>query len=245
MQIGNLMRSISVGVALVLVTAFAADAVAQSSNPRLKTKRTKYKVRIDSAPQKAAIYLDDKKYGIVGYTPWSGRLPKGNWKVIYELKGYEAKEKTIYVRRTRTTQEFFEPLVKKEEPGILDVRADADKNAFGAQVWLDGQLQGQIPIILKVADGRHLLEIKKTDYQDFSQWVQVKQGDRHNVNPMLKAIAKEKKGEILVEADVADASVYLDGNLHPDKTPTLIRDVLVALWWMSHPSSVSEPCTFR
>ncbi len=227
MHVGHLMRSISVGVALVVLTAFAADAVAQSSNPRLKTRHTKYKVRIDSAPQKAAIYLDDKKYGIVGYTPWSGRLPKGNWKVIYELKGYEPKEKTIYVRRTRATQEFFEPLVKKVQPGVLDVRADADRNAFGAKVWLDGQLQGQIPIILKVADGRHLLEIKKTDYEDFSQWVQVKEGDRINVNPMLKAIAKEKWGEILVESDVPDASVYLDGNLHPDKTPTLIRKVLV------------------
>ncbi len=223
----RLLAAAAVASALALTAVPSKSALAQSSNPRLKTRHTKYKVRIDSAPQKAAIYLDDKSYGIVGYTPWSGRLPKGSWKVIYELENYETLEKTIEVRRTRRTQEFFAPLVKKEQPAILDVRADADKNAFGAEVWLDAQLQGQIPVILKVADGRHLVEVKKADFQVFSQWVQVKEGDRININPMLKPIAKEKKGNILVEADVPGADVYLDGNKHPDPTPTLISGVLV------------------
>ncbi|MBT8496066.1 MAG: PEGA domain-containing protein, partial [Deltaproteobacteria bacterium] len=161
----------------------------------------------------------DEKYGIVGYTPWNGRLQKGTWKVIIKKDGWQVATKTITVRRTRRTQETFVPMVKKVEPGMLDIRADADRNAFGAEVWVDGQKQGNIPVLIKVKDGRHLVEIKKKDFETFSQWVDVKEGDRITVNPMLRQNAV---GSVLVEADVAAAEVWVDGNKHKDKTPTLI-----------------------
>jgi len=227
MNLARLLRHLRIPAAFVLAASFVGTAVAQSTNPRLQTRHTKYRVKIDSAPQKAAIYLDDKKYGIAGYTPWSGRLPKGTWKVILELEGYEPAERTIVVRRTRSWQETFVPLVKKVMPAKLDVRPDADKNAFGAEVWIDGQLQGKIPVLLSLDGGRHLVEIKKDGFDTFQQWVEVKEGEKSTVNPMLKPIKKEEKGEILVEADVPSAEVLIDGNPHPDKTPTVIRGVLV------------------
>lgn len=227
MNITSCMRRVSALIALVLALGVSSSALAQVTNPKLQSKRTKYKVRIDSAPQRAAVYLDDKKYGIVGYTPWEGKLISGSWKVIIELEGYEALEKSITVRRVRSLQDTFMPLVKKEQPATLEVRADADKNAFGAQVWLDGQLQGTIPVTLKATDGRHLIEIKKDEFETFAQWVDVKEGDRLAIQPMLKAVVKDKFGEVFVEADVADAEVYLDGNKHDDSTPTVIRKVLV------------------
>ncbi len=226
MNFASLIRRWQLCLVILLVGSFASDAIAQSTNPRLRRRTRKYRVKIDSAPQRAAIYLDDKKFGIVGYTPWSGRLPRGTWKVILELKGYEVATKSIYVRRTRRTQETFIPLVKKNMPALLDIRAAADKNVFNAQVWLDGQLQGQVPVLLKVASGRHQIEIKKKGYFTFTQWVEVKQNDRVSINPVLKSVPVVKKGDVLVEADVPDAAVYIDGKLHPDKTPTIIRGVL-------------------
>lgn len=226
MNFDKLMRRVTILIVLICLGSLAATARAQQVEPRPVRKGTKYKVKIDSAPQRAAVYLEDKKYGIVGYTPWEGSLVKGQWKVIVELEGYEPSERFITVNRTRSVQETFIPLVKKNEPAKIDVRADADRNAFGAEVWIDGQLQGQIPSITQTTDGRHLVEIKKEGFEVFTQWVEVKEGERITVNPFLRAIQKAKKGSILVEADVPGAEVYIDGNKHPDATPTLINDVL-------------------
>lgn len=217
-------RRISILIAFVVLGMFASDVLAQPTRPA--RRGSKYKVRIDSAPQQAAVYLDDEQYGVVGYTPWEGRLQRGDWKVIIKKDGYETATRTVTVSRTRKLQETFIPLVKKEDPAKVDVRADADKNAFGAQVWLDGQLQGQIPVILNADDGRHLVEVKKEGFHTFSQWVQTKEGTTVTVNPALKAIEVAKKGSILIEADVPDAEVYIDGNRHADLTPTLINDII-------------------
>ncbi len=227
MKIATWMRRCAAITALAIGLAAAGTAARADENPKLQSHRSKYKVRIDSAPQRAAIYLDDKKYGIVGYTPWEGKLISGSWKIIIEVEGYEPAEKSIRVHRRRSVQDHFIPLVKKEMPAMVEIRADADKNAFGAQAWVDGQLQGTIPVTIKMADGRHLVEIKKPDFETFSQWVEVKEGDRLAIQPMLKAIVKDKFGEIFVESDVPDAEVWLDGNKYPDTTPTVLRKVIV------------------
>jgi len=225
MSMSRLFRRFVFIFVLLGLTAIALDAMAQAV-PRPTRKGRKYKVRIDSAPQQAAIYLDDEKYGIVGYTPWEGRLQKGDWKLIIKVDGYEKAERVVRIKRSRSVQEFFLPLTKREVPGLLDVTAAADQNAFGAEVWVDGQLQGTIPVVLNVKDGRHLVEIKKKEFQAYSQWVDLKEGDRVTIGPVLKPLKKEPKtGSVLVDADVQDADVYMDGQKWKDQTPTLIADV--------------------
>lgn len=229
MNVAYLLRRLSVILSLVIGVAVFASSVEVASAqqvPRPKKKGRKYKVRIDSAPQQAAIYLDDEKYGIVGYTPWTGSIQSGDWKVIIKKDGYEDATRVVSVKRTRRTQETFMPLVKQEQPAILEVRADADKNAFNAQVWVDGQLQGAIPVTIKLGDGRHLVEIKKEGFETFSQWVEMKEGERVNVNPMLRAIKVKEVGAILVNSDVNDAEVYLDGNLQTGTTPTVLSGII-------------------
>ena len=117
-------------------------------------------------------------------------------------------------------QELFVPLVKKPEPPQIDVRADADKNMFGATVCLDGQPQGAGAARRSTTTpGRHLLEIKKEGFEPFSQWIEAKADQIQTIAPTLKEIAKPKYGTIIVDADVPDAEVYIDGNKHPDNTP--------------------------
>ncbi len=229
MNVAYLLRRLSVILSLVVGVAVFASSVGVATAqqvPRPRKKGRKYKVRIDSAPQQAAIYLDDEKYGIVGYTPWTGSLQSGDWKLIIKKDGYEDATRVVSVKRTRRTQETFMPLVKQEQPAVLEVRADADKNAFNAQVWVDGQLQGSIPVTIKLGDGRHLVEIKKEGFENFSQWVEMKEGERVNVNPMLRAIKVKEVGAILVNSDVNDAEVYLDGNVQAGKTPTVLPNIL-------------------
>lgn len=189
---------------------------------------SKYKVRVDSAPQGATVYIDDKANGAVGVTPWAGKLTRGKHTIIVEMEGYLPATKTITVARTRRQQDFFIPMTKKANPPRIDVRADADKNVFGATVYLDGQPQGQAPTLLTTDSGRHQIELKKEGFQDFSQWVEVKEDEKVTVNPYLKEIEKKKVGTIVVSSDVDDAEVYLDGNLI-GTTPLVQNDVVEGL----------------
>ena len=228
MHVAYLIRWLTVVFVFLVVASIAAPVHAQPKGWQGPTKKgRKYKVRIDSAPQQAAIYLEDEKHGIIGYTPWNGFLAKGTWKVILKKDGYELGTRRISIKRSRRVQDSFVPLVKKVEKATIEVRADADQNAFNSKVWISGQLQGTIPVTLKLDKGRHLVEVKKDGFVDFTSWVEVDEGQRQVVNPVLKPIKVDKFGSILVQADINGADIYLDGNKQQDTTPSIINKVLI------------------
>lgn len=215
-------------IATFFVLAFASTAAHAQACPMAKSSR-KYKVKVDSAPQGATVYLDRKDCGAVGVTPWSGSLAAGDVTVIVELDGYQPAQKAFKVARTRKLQEQFLPLVKKADPPKIDISAAADKNLFGATVILDGQPQGQAPVTLTTTAGRHLVEIKKDGFDPFQQWVEAKENGTVSMTPVLKEVPRPKFGQVFVDADVDGADVYIDGNKHPDKTPTVIKQVVEGL----------------
>lgn len=212
---------------LLAVAVFSSTAHAQANCPG--NKRGKYSVKIDSAPQGAAIYINDKSCPTLGVTPWSGKLNSGSYTVIIEAPGYDPATRPFRVARVRKAQELFVPLVKKLDPPKIDVRADADKNMFGATISIDGQPQGQVPMIITTTAGRHLVLIKKEGFEEYSTWIETKENQIQTVAPVLKEIAKPKYGTVVVDADVADAEVYIDGNKHPDTTPAVISNVIEGL----------------
>lgn len=218
------MRLAYVALVAALVVGTAAEAVAQPAAgpcPMAKSGR-KYKVRIDSAPPGATVYLDRKDCGPVGVTPWAGQVVNGSYQVILELEGYQPAQQAFNVVRSRKEQPLFVPMVKKQDPPRIEVRADADKNLFGAQVTLDGQPQGPVPVTLQTTEGRHLIEIKKDGFEPFQQWIDVKMNEKQTLTPQLKEAVKP--GQIIVDADVPDADVLLDNN-PVGKTPALINNV--------------------
>jgi hypothetical protein len=219
----NLARiGLTFAVLTVLLAVFASAAHAQE--PRPPRKGTRYTVKIDSSPQQAAIYLDDKKYGIVGYTPFTGKLNKGDYKLIIEQPGFKPFETTIRVDSKH--KEFFYPLEKQIQPGVIDVQATADPNVAGSNVFVDGLNQGTAPLLVDVKDGRHQVEIKKEGFEPYTQWVDVKEGQRVTLTPVLKATVKAvPKGSLLVDADVPDAEVIVDGQKQSDTTPTLVDNL--------------------
>ncbi|MBE7454492.1 MAG: PEGA domain-containing protein [Kofleriaceae bacterium] len=210
-----------------VLAASAADAAAQT-HPRL-AKKGRYKIKIDSAPPGATVYIDKKELGPVGVTPWQATVLNGDYLIILELEGYQPAQRAIKVARTRTLQETFIPLIKKLDPPRIDVRADADKNIFGATVFLDGQNQGQAPVLLTTTPGRHLVEIKKDGFEPFSTWVEAKENEKVTLTPFLKEVVKARTGTLVVDADVPDAEVFLDGNKLPGTTPVFITDVIEGL----------------
>jgi hypothetical protein len=220
------MRLISVLAAFATLAVLASSASAACP---LTQSGTKYAVKVETAPQGATVYLNDKSC-MAGTTPWSGKVVAGNVNIIVELAGYEIAQRSVKVIRSRKAQEFFLPLVKKADPPKIDVKADADpKGVGGAQVWLDGEMKGQAPITLTVTAGRHQLVLKKEGFESYETWLTANENQTSTLLPQMKEVAKPKFGTIVVEADVPDAEVFIDGNKHPDNTPALISNVIEGL----------------
>src|SRR5688572_16081889 len=216
------LRLLLAPLAVLLAVVFSSGSAHAQSCPAATGR---YKVKIDSAPAGATVYLGSKQCAPVGNTPWSGSLGKGDFTVIIEAQGYEPAQRVFKVAAVRKVQELFVPLTRRPQ---VEIRADADPNLIGAAVSIDGQPSGVVqgPLVIPTTPGRHLIEITKAGYQPLSQWVDLTTNPSLILTPMLVAIPKPKYGTIVVEADVQDAEVYIDGNRHPDNTPAVISNVI-------------------
>jgi hypothetical protein len=222
--------------ALVAGTAAEAFAQAPAAGPCAMAKSgKKYKVRIDSTPPGATVYLDNKACGAVGVTPWAGQLVNGSYTVILELDGYQPAQQALTVVRSRKEQPLFVPLTKKQDPPRIEVRADVDKNLIGVSVTLDGQVQqGTVPpppqgLMMTTTEGRHLVEIKKDGFEAFSQWVDSKMNETNTLTPTLKEIVKPKEGSMIVTADVDAADVLINNNA-AGKTPLVAEHLVEGMY---------------
>lgn len=214
--------------AIALATVALAGPAAAQSHPRLA--KGKYKTKIESAPPGATVYLDSKDLPPVGVTPYvNNQIKDGTYLIILELDGYQTAQRSVKIVKSRKVQEIFIPMVKKVDPPRIDVRADADQAVFNAAVVLDGQPQGTAPVVLTTTPGRHLLELRKDGYETFQSWVEVKENEKATMTPVLKPVAAKKVGTIVVDADVPDADVYLDGNKANGTTPLFLTDVIEGL----------------
>ncbi len=195
-----------------LVMLVSGVAAAQSPH--------KMRIKIDSQPQQAAIYIDAKEAGIKGYTPATIRLPRGTYKIILELPGFRTIEKPITVTRS---EGFIFTLDRQARPAVLDVRASSGNDAAtGAQLFVDGAPVGNVPARVEVSAGKHAIKISKPGFNDYSDTADVGEGDqRQMVIDLQQAV---KKGALLVTSDVPGADVYVDGQKR-DTTPALVSDL--------------------
>jgi hypothetical protein len=196
-------------LALVLAAAPAAGASSR-----------KYRVKIDSQPQQAAIYVGTKEAGIQGYTPTTLRLPRGDHNIILELPGFKRVEKPVKVTRS---QAFLFTLEREAQQATIEVRSVANESATGAQLFVDGAMLGSVPGSVQVPAGRHLVEVRKAGFKDFRETVEVREGESRTM--VIELTGEKKKGGILITADVAGAEVFVDGE-KKDAAPTLVSDLV-------------------
>src|SRR6185369_1710983 len=117
---------LSTTVVLAPAGAVAQTAGAPAAAPRLrqKIKGRTYKLKIDSSPQQALVYWDagsvpaPKDYGIAGYTPITLTVPKGNVRVLVEMKGFRPQERDVEVRKAQT---LFVTLERAPQPARLEI----------------------------------------------------------------------------------------------------------------------------
>lgn len=200
------------GLLVALVVAWSASAGAAPT----------YKVKIQSTPPGASIYLESQPDKELGKTPATLRLAKGQLTLQIKLDGYESQTRTVVLRRAET---FTFALVKKPEPATFSLEAAPGSEVIGATVKVNGQIVGQVPVKVALLQGRYLVEVTKDGFKTWTQWVDVQEAEKRSIVVSLVAEVPDM-GSVLVSSNITGAEVYVDGR-KIDTAPALVEKLAV------------------
>ncbi|HVU52817.1 MAG TPA: PEGA domain-containing protein, partial [Polyangia bacterium] len=142
--------------------------------PALPAFLTKGLVVIDSKPQGATIYLNDKKSGPFGKTPWQGSLEPKPVRLILESKGFKPEERSITPQSDKLVDVYI-ALSEEHYLGWIEITS----NAVGAQVFIDRKDIGAIgrtPFTGHLKPGSHTIYVEKQGYAALEKTIDVKPG---------------------------------------------------------------------
>lgn len=200
---------------LAAVSALIWLVPSADAAPRVRTGT----VVITSQPPGAIVRVDDRNGAPVGVTPWRGRLPRGTHTVWIELADHEVFEASLAVGvRVARLDARLQP---KPRPGKIEVSL-ADPAITSGRMSIDGRDVGPAPGQVEVAPGRHLLEVAAPGFQRYSQWLEVAPGERLVIVGQL--VPRQSKATLVIDADVADATVLVNGSPLPGHPP-LVTEV--------------------
>ncbi|HXU65636.1 MAG TPA: PEGA domain-containing protein [Polyangia bacterium] len=152
----------------------AAAAPLASPPPVLPDIDTKGLVVIDSKPQGATIYLNDKRSGPFGTTPWHGSLESKPVRLILESKGYKPEERSVSPRSDKLIDVYI-ALSEEHYLGWIEIVS----NVVGADLYIDRKDIGAIgrtPFTGQLKPGKHTIFLEKFGYQPLQQEIEVPAG---------------------------------------------------------------------
>lgn len=191
--------------------------LALASLPATAAAQRRFRVTIDSVPQGAAIYLEDREAGSQGNTPHTFQLAAGSYTFILELQGHEPLTRSVVVKKNAT---FTFTLTRKPSPASLSL-SSAGPDAQGATVKVNGKDTGKIPVTLALQPGRYLVEVSKEGFETWREWVDAQAAEkRHVVVSLVRAASG--LGSLLVSSNIMGAEVFVDGK-RVDTAPALLE----------------------
>jgi len=173
-------------------------------------------VVIESEPQGATIYVDDRKKGSFGQTPWSGPL-EGTHKVIIEKRGFMVSESEV-VGDPNKLFVLRAVLGKENFLGWVDVTS----NIPGADIYIDDKNVGAVaktPHSQNIKPGKHTFWITAEGYNEARIEVEVVPGGTHEVKADLKGTPTGKIN--IIGIGIEDSKIYVDGQLACERGPCL------------------------
>jgi|JI10StandDraft_1071094.scaffolds.fasta_scaffold227325_2 tetratricopeptide (TPR) repeat protein len=144
---------------------------------------TRSLVVIETEPQGANIYLDDKSKGVFAQTPWSGSLD-GQHKILIEKRGHKLVDSMIAPDPNRLVVLQI-VLAEEDYLGWLEIKA----NIPGALVYSDDKAAGPIgktPFSGNFKPGKHKIWIAADGYDEYSEEIEVVAGKTHEVAANLR-----------------------------------------------------------
>jgi hypothetical protein len=183
-----------------------------------RAEARRYKVTVDSLPQGATVYLEDRAAGSQGITPRTFQLEPGSYTFILELAGYEPLTRKITVKKNSN---FTLTLSKKTGPAAITLTAPTGSDAYGATVKVNGKDAGVVPVTLTLQAGRYLLEASKDAFETWREWVDVQAAEKRDITVSLVRGASGL-GSLLVSSNIMGAEVFIDGK-RVDTAPALVE----------------------
>ena len=139
-------------------------------------------VVIETEPQGANIYLDDKAAGVFAQTPWSGSLD-GSHKVIIEKRGHKSKESTLVPDPNRLV--VLQVVLSEEDYlGWVEIKS----NVPGASIFADDKAVGAIgvtPFSGNFKPGKHTIWISSDGYDEYTTEIEVIAGEAGAIDAQL------------------------------------------------------------
>jgi hypothetical protein len=150
--------------------------------PVLTEIETKGLVVIDSKPQGATIYLNDKRKGAFGKTPWQGSLESKPVRLILEQKGWKPEERAISPRSDKLIDVYI-ALSEEHYLGWVEIVS----NVPGADVFIDRKEIGAIgrtPFTGHLKPGKHTIFVERFGYDPVVREIDVRPGTamQHSVD---------------------------------------------------------------
>ena len=171
-------------------------------------------VVIETEPQGANIYLDDKKNGVFAQTPWSGVID-GQHKVLIEKRGHKAMDSMIAPDPNRLVV-LQVVLAEEDYLGWVEIKA----NIPGASVYVDDKATGEIgktPYSGNFKPGKHTVWIAADGYDEYREDIEVIAGKTHEIAANLRGAPV---GYLNIRgANLDRARVYVDGKVVCEKGP--------------------------
>jgi PEGA domain len=153
-----------------------------SPPPVLSEIETKGLVVIDSKPQGATIYLNDKRQGPFGKTPWQGSLESKPVRLILESKGWKPEERAISPRSDKLIDVYI-ALSEEHYLGWVEIVS----NVPGADVFIDRKEIGAIgrtPFTGHLKPGKHTIFVERFGFDPVTREIDVAPGTatQHTMN---------------------------------------------------------------
>jgi len=166
---------------------------------------------IKSNPSDGEIYLDSFNTG--EKTPATLRgVTIGNHEIMV-IKDDKISSKSVKVK---INDIVYEDLQLAKGSGSLRIYSDPPE----AEVFLNGQLRGRTPLIIKDLNiGEQLIKFKKQGYADFEKRVDITFSKTANVDVKLPRLA-----QISFESTPSAASIVINGKVH-GQTPKIINNI--------------------
>ncbi|MCK5796600.1 MAG: PEGA domain-containing protein [Deltaproteobacteria bacterium] len=167
-------------------TQSTTSAPAAPAMPTLPPISTKGVVVIESQPEGAAIYLNNKKSGIFTRTPYTGSLPPGRHTLIIELKDFAPIRKTISVQNDVLSYLYF-AMARQKNLGWIEIKG----NIPNARVYLDSRKfrsVGTARYTGNLRPGKRKIIIERPGFEPFIKELTVIAGKTHVVNFTLQKV---------------------------------------------------------
>lgn len=163
------------------ILAILAAAFALVLGAHTAAAKPKRKVRIETDPPGATVYVGDKKHGARGTTPVTLDLAPGETTLILELDGYLPHIESVSItmgkgKAAKSPQKLAFALDKAV--GTIRLSGLPD----GAKVTVDGNEVSTLDSKIEVDPGAHEVVVKGGSGAPFDKWIEVSAGEDTRVD---------------------------------------------------------------